>query len=422
MEALKTASKTTNAVSIGRQPVFDEKKRLWGYELFCVGRDLPDPVAPDDASVAVNVQSSAYASLHQIIDRGKHVIVDFNEKSILQDLPYALPPALATLRVAEDVCRTRSVMEALERLKSDGYQIMVDRFSGNPDCAALYGIANILSVETADSPEELLLEKLASARGFNASVLAARVQDQTRFRVCRQLGFSLFHGSFFKSPDYITVRKLSSNEVLRFQLLQFIESADCDFGRLAETIRADATISLRLLAFLNSAAFGVSQNVKSIPQAIALLGWHNVRKWLRVVLLTDMNQSKDQHELVLLSAQRGLFLGLLARDHDFWGLDPESVHLLGIFSLLDALMQLPMSEIVANLPIDNRMKAALCREAHNEYLPLLHVAQCLEEARWEDAENLILQLNLDGTKVRAAFQAAIDWSSELEALHSAKPA
>ena len=216
----------------------------------------------------------------------------------------------------------------------------------------------------------------------------------------------------------MTARMLSSNQVLRFKLLKLIEQDDPDINSLAESIQADATISYRLLAFLNSAAFAFSQTIKSIHQAIYLLGWSKIKNWLRVVLLTDMNQSKKSDELVLLSAQRGMFLELVARDHDFWGFDPESLHLLGIFSLLDALIGQPMTEIVTHLPLDNKMKSALCREPNNEYLPLLRLSQCLEEARWQEAEGMVQQLNLDSAKVRMAFQKSINWAGGLESLRS----
>jgi EAL and modified HD-GYP domain-containing signal transduction protein len=149
-----------------------------------------------------------------------------------------------------------------------------------------------------------------------------------------------------------------------------------------------------------------------------LLGWQKMKNWLRVVLLTDMSQSKDASELVLLSAQRGKFLELIARDHDFWGFDTDSLNLLGIFSLLDALLSIPMTEVVEYLPLENRLKAALCREPNNEYLPLLQLAQYFEEAKWEDAEKMIHQLNLDPKKVKSAFQTSIDWAGELATLHS----
>jgi c-di-GMP phosphodiesterase len=138
-----------------------------------------------------------------------------------------------------------------------------------------------------------------------------------------------------------------------------------------------------------------------------------------VVLLTDMNQSNDSKELVLLSAQRGMFLELVAREHDFWDFDPESLHLLGLFSLLDALLRLPMTEIIGYLPIEDKMKRALCREAQNEYLPLLRMSQCFEEAQWPEAEAMVQQLNLDRAKVNIAFQKSIEWARGLETLQSA---
>ena len=86
------------SVSIARQPIFDEKRRLWGYELFCVGSAETTPASfPEETSVAISVQSSAYVCLQQLTDSGKKVIVDFSEKNILENLPYALPPVLAAV-------------------------------------------------------------------------------------------------------------------------------------------------------------------------------------------------------------------------------------------------------------------------------------------------------------------------------------
>jgi EAL and modified HD-GYP domain-containing signal transduction protein len=415
--------KNSISVSFARQPVFDGKRRLWGYELFCVGNSESTPSGfPGENSVAIQVQSSAYMSLQQITGAGKKVIVDFSERSVLERLPYVLPPVLAAVKVPENVSRKPSVMESLARLKADGFLIVVGEFSGNAECALLYQLADILSIDIRTIESARLTALLAVAQSYTASLMAMRVYDPAQFQMCADTGFSLFHGPFFKSPDRMTVRKLSSNEVFRFNLLQFIETDDPDFGRLAAAIQADATISFRLLGYLNSAAFGFSQKIKTIQQAVALLGWRTVRNWLRVVLLTDMSQSKDAHELVLLSAQRGLFLELVARDHDFWGFDPEHLHLLGLFSLLDALLGMPMAEIVANLPLESKMKAALCRETHNEYLPLIQLVQCLEEARWDDSDRFIQQLNLDPAKIKAAFHTSVAWSSELESLQSEKSA
>src|SRR2546425_3344088 len=132
-------------VSIGRQPIFDKQRKLWGYELFCVGSEQTHSGFPVEESVAGNVQSSAYVCLQQITKAGKNVMVDFTEKSILENLPYVLPPNLATIRVLEHVGDSRTVLESLDRLKSDGYLLAVEGFSGNPACAPLYQLADIIS-------------------------------------------------------------------------------------------------------------------------------------------------------------------------------------------------------------------------------------------------------------------------------------
>ena len=415
----KTTDGESISVSLARQPVFDAQLRLWGYELVCVGGGgRPGFALPENENVALNVASGAYIGLQQILDRGRKVLVGFNEKSILDDLPYALPPVLAVVKVREKLGLQPSVSPILERLKSDGYLIAVTEFSADPAGDSLYRLADIFSLEVVGKGQAEMAALLDQTRLYGAQTLAQRVEDRPVLEFCQGVGFSLFHGPFFKAPEKITVRKLSSSEISRFNLLGIIEKDEPDLGRLAETIQADVAISFRLLSYLNSAAFGFPQKIKSIHQAISLLGWRKMKNWLRVVLLTDMSQRHDAPELVFLSAQRGRFLELIGREQNFWGFDPDSLHLLGIFSLLEAMLGLPMTEVVTYLPLENKLKAALCQEPNNEYLPLLELARHLEEANWTESEKTIQRLNLDPAKVRAAFQASVDWAGESATLHS----
>ena len=407
-------------VSIARQPVFDEKRRLWGYALLCVGSD-PTSLAglPEDDSVAVTVAGSAYIGLQQVVDRNKKVIVNFNEKTILDNLPYAWPAALTVVQVSEKTFLRPSVPDVLDQLSSDGYLIAVSDFSGDAVFEPLYRMTDIIGMDVFDRSKEVLAAAVAGTRSYDATLLAMQVQTPAQIDMCRELGFNLFHGPFFKLPDTITVRRLASNEAARLKLLNVIEQEEVDFERLAETIQADPAISFRLLSYLNSAAFGLRQKIKSIHQAITLLGWRKMKTWLRVVLLNDMSHGKEASELVMLAAQRGKFIEQIATAHAFWGFDPETLHLLGIFSLLDAMLGITMTEIVAYLPLDDKLKAALCGEPNNEYLPLLKLAQSFEEARWDDTQKMIRQLNLDSARVQAAFQTALDWAAEMAALNTA---
>jgi c-di-GMP phosphodiesterase len=408
------------SVSIARQPIFDEKRHLWGYVLICVGASGPMlavPAREDEA--AVGMASSAYMGLQHIVEHGKKVLVGFSEKSILHHLPYALPPGLTMVQVAQEVLGNPSVPGALAALKADGYALAIHGFNPADQFKDLYAMADVISLDVQGLTRPVLADQIGRARSYACGLLAMQVRDGAQFLMCRDLGFSLFHGAFFKLPDTVEVRKLTSNEAARFNLLHVLEQGEPDFDKLAEAIQADVSISFRLLTYLNSAAFGLRQKINSIHQAIALLGWRKMKNWLRVVLLNDMSQKADSSELMTVAVQRGKFLERIARDHDFWGFDPEILHLLGVFSLLDAMLGMPMTEIVKYLPLDAKLKAALCREPNNEYLPLLQLAQHYEEARWEDGEQMVQQLNLDSAKVHAAFQASVDWANGMATLHGA---
>ncbi len=409
----------SNIVSLARQPIFDEKRRLWGYALSCIGSAVQwSQGTAEMKNVAVEVATSAYMGLQQIVDRDQKILVPFNEKNILENLPYALPPSLTAIQVTEAIYQHPAVPKALEQFKIDGYLIAVSDFTADKASTALYDLADIISINVLGKTRQELEAQLKVALPHADIQLAVHVEDSARFAMCLDIGFNMFHGPFFKTPDTVTVRKLSTNEVSRFNLMQTIEQDEVDFEELAETIQNDASLSFRLLAYLNSAAFGMRQKIKSIQQAISLLGWRRMKNWLRVVLLNDVNQSSDAPELMVLAAQRGKFLEQIAHAYNYWGFDPESLHMLGIFSLLDTMLGIPMQEIIAYLPLDDKLKSALCRDPNNEYLPLLELVQYFEEGRWQEAGDMVYKLNMDEDKVKDAFQKAVHWADELRELHS----
>lgn len=400
---------STATVSIARQPIFNADRRLWGYELFCAGQGVPQ--VSDQA--VIDVAASAYMALQQILKQAHKIVLNFDEMEIIDNMPHALPPGLAVIQVDEQLFLRPNMPQMLSRLKSDGYLIAVKGFDGNRQFEPLYQLADIVGVDIAGRQKDEISSLRASIQGLNARLLARRVDGATQFDICRDAGVDLYEGAFFKQPDTITIHKMTSNKAARLTLLQRIESPDPDIDSLAEAIQTDAAISFRLLAYLNSAAFGLSQKIRSIHHAIRLLGWPKLKNWLRVVLINDMSEADTAADLLQVSAQRGKFLEMVATEHDFWGFDPDSLHLLGLFSLLDTMLETSMQEIVTFLPIENKLKGALRQDADNEYLPLLHLAQYVEEARWEEAEAMIKRLNLNHEKVMAAFNAAVDWADQL---------
>jgi EAL and modified HD-GYP domain-containing signal transduction protein len=404
MRANQNPATRSATVSITRQPIFDEKRRLWGYAL--VSREAP-------GSTAVNVVASAYMGIRQILKKGRKILVAFDEQGILDDLPYVLPPALAAVQVDEAVFLNPAVPGVLERLRADGYQIAVDGFSGGQAFRGLYQLADIIVLPDAETNPPAAVAFPSADHDTHARILARRVDDAIRFERCGQAGATLFEGIFFKHPDTVTLPRMTSNAASRRRLLPWIEQPNPDMADLAEAIQSDLVLSFRLLAYMNTEAFGFLHNIKSIHRAVRLLKWPRLKAWLQAVLLNDEVQPTNDSHVPARAARRGKFMELVAQSHDFWGFDPESLHLLGLLSLLDVHLGIAMNELVALLPIENKLKGALRGETNNEYLPLLQLARCVEDIACQQADIMMQRLNLDRRKVATALKGAAQWAERL---------
>jgi len=413
---MNKTEKSANLISIAfaRLSVFDIKKNLWGYELiYMPANGVKTTDSKQEEVITADLVSDTFITLEKIMDKKKKLMVNFSRQNLLDNLPYALPPGRTVVKLTDPANLPDSLIQVLEKLKESGYQIAITWTKDHNSCKAVFKLADIICLDISDMGLPNLMSIYRAAAPYDSQILANSVDDKTKFDICYKAGFSFFQGSFFKLPEDVSVKKVLSGTISRFQLMEAIEQKDPDFSKLAATIQADVAISFRLLSYLNSASFGFRQKIVSIKDAITMLGWQNLKNWLRVVLLTEVSQNRNASELIFLSAQRGKFLEQVGLDHDFWGVEPDSLFLLGIFSLLDALLNQPMNEITKYLPLADKLKDALCMEDNNEYVPLLKLSIYFEEARFDHSNNLTSQLGLDSVKVRQAYRGSIEWANQL---------
>ncbi len=399
-------------VTFARLPIFDGKKNLWGYELvyyFTDGEQASREITPD-------LMSGTALSLEQTIDREKNIMVNFSRQNLLDDIPYILPPGRTSIKIMDPGGLMPPHAQALTRLQQDGYQIAMPWVKDHGAFPVVFDQTDMICLDISNRVLPDLTDICGKAQSYSSRLLAQGVDDQTKFNICARAGFSFFQGSFFKQPENISVKRVLSGTISRFKLMEAIEQKDPDFSTLADTIQADVAISFRLLSYLNSASFGVRRKVDSIKDAITMLGWDNLKTWLRVVLLAEVSENRHASELIFLSAQRGKFLEQVGLSHDFWGFEPDSLFLLGMFSLLDALLNQPMIEIVKYLPLADKLKGALCLADNNEYVPLLKLARYFEEAAFEKSDAMIVQLGLDTLKTKQAYSNALVFANQLSQL------
>jgi EAL and modified HD-GYP domain-containing signal transduction protein len=338
------------------------------------------------------------------------IMVTFPAESVISDMPRAFLAERTVVGLPEYMAPSDQLVQALRSLYDDGYTIAVEKLSPLPLAPGLQDIIDIACIDLDMRDDESEALAASVRKGSTAPLLLAKnVEDTDRLEQAQRLGCTLFQGFFFQEPTTVSGRKVSSSEITRLKLFEIIEQEDPDFQALAATIESDVTLSYRLLTFLNSAAFSFSNTITSIRQAVVLVGWRQLKGWLRLVLLTDMAPPSKTQELCFLSAQRAKFLELSARSIGSAD-QADQLFMLGLFSLLEPMLDAPMADIVAYLPLEDDVQKALRRQG-GPLTPWLALSEVIEQSRWDQADDSMNRLGLDAEKVAEAYQQSIEWAN-----------
>lgn len=396
-----------------RQPIFDAEKRVFGYELLYRKSPLEKSANFSDKDVAtLSVISTALLASPEPDQVGKKICIHFSRESILSDVPSTLPPRTTVVELEPLKVLEPDFEAALKRVKQQGYTLALNHFLPGECDRKLVDLADIVFVDVLEKDEAQLKSMLDELSGCNCLLAAKRVEDDARFQLTRKLGFHLFQGFFFEKPVIVPGRKLPSNKITRLNIYRTLEKGDMDLEELTRNIESDVSISFRLLTFINSLAFGLRYKVSSIRHAILMLGWQQIKSWLWLVLLSDVMPSDKTSELPYLSSIRAKFLERASANHDSRDVAPDTLFLMGLFSLLEPMLDTPMRELVESLPLEEEVMAALCGE-RNIYSDWLEVAKCFENGDWARLDELTRALHLDPIKVASSYCEALVWAKAL---------
>lgn len=384
--------------------------QLWGYEL--LPQRLDGEVflyLSEEESASAAEAGDPCLTLRRVLDRGLCAVLPYEKYTILQELNFIAPPVQVALRVmAHQSPLSPTELSRLQLHKSQGHILIVDTGGVGWAQKPLLQMADIVAVDPTAMPAERLSSVCSELSRLDALKMAKRVNSLSALKMLSSLGFTHFCGTAHKAPVRRPNARLTAQESARLNIFNIIEKPNPDFDALAQSIQSDVAVSYKLMLHLNSAHFGLPQKVQSIRHAITLLGWSRVKTWLRVLLLADMAATPHKNELLCLAVQRGKFLELLAKQHPSLRLDPGEMFLLGAFSLLDAILGVPLQDILAKLPLRGRLQQALLGETDSIYWQLLHTAKMFEENNWTIQQ--VERLQLEHEKLTLIQFVASGWT------------
>jgi len=398
---------------IGRQPILDRSQKTYGYELLF--RDGPENAFnghdADQATMKVIDTSIGQMGIQRITG-GRRAFINFTRRLLLEDYGSLLPRDQVVIEILETITPDADITASCRRLKDAGYTLALDDFHYAPAYEPLLEIVDIIKVDLSASDDRERLHFAETYLPRNIKLIAERVETQAEFEQTKAMGYSYFQGYFFSKPVVLTAEKPPESKLARLQLLMEINRPEFNFNQAEEIIKHDPTLSVKLFRYINSAIFGMLREIKSIRQALTLLGEKNIRKWCTILVISSLADDKPP-ELLKQAIVRARFCELLAGSAGQTGADQE-LFMTGMFSLLDTMLDQAMPDLLADLPLSKAVKETLLGEP-TRFQDIFNLVIAFETGNWDQIETHANSLHIQSEVLPEFQQEAFAWADSISA-------
>ncbi len=389
---------------VARQPILDLHGKVHGYELLF--RNGAEAVFRGDGNLATRtmLDNTILYGLGKLTC-GLPAFVNCTAETLTGKLIHVLPSGMTVLEVLENLELTPELIGACRDLKVAGYRLALDDFMWKPGIEPLVELADYIKVDfslTDAGERRTLLQRLS---GFTLSLIAEKVETEAQFNQARNEGFTFIQGYYFCRPILLENRNVPSNRLSHLEILELLQNETIDLHKLTRLVKRDASLTYRLLRFINSPACAMRQEVRSVQAALMAVGEETFRRIARLAITSELNAGNPT-ELLRMAFVRGRFCELAA---EFCALDRTEQYLLGLLSLLPAMLRLPMRDLAPALPLREEIRQALVGDEIPEGA-LLGWLEGQERGDWGACDPIAERLELTGECLQRCYEEALTWA------------
>lgn len=390
------------SAAIARQAIHDRWTRVVGYELLLLGAGEPTASDEERTDGSVLVETLTGIGLNHVVGRQPaHVRV--TRRFLLDQHAFALPAERVVLEIDEPDPQDAALHVVLERLAESGYRISLVGDPRRPlPSPALTRIVDSVKLGVGDLDDAAIAAAADRFGPVTHTLIAAGVDTPARLEHCRAAGFQQFQGFFFCTPDVVRVRTPPTSRLAELQSLAGLYAQTVTFEEFERIIARDPGLSYRLICYLNSAFFNLPRNVASVREALMMLGMKAVRRWATLIALSA--DEDKPHELTVTALLRGRLCELIGRQRPSATAGADAFFTVGVFSVMDAMMDTPMERVLDALP--------LATETHDA---LLHRTGPMGDAlaavvAYERGDLATVERRLPGVPVAELYVHAVHWA------------
>lgn len=406
-----------DSIFLGRQPILDRQQNLVAYELLFRPGQVDSVQVTDNLNASANVLVNAYGQLGiQRVLGNQRGFINVNEELLLSDAILLLPHQHVVLELLESIVITPEIVQRCLELKQKGYHLALDDVTAIDErLESLLPVVNVAKVDVLALTDAAIEQLITRLKRWPVVPLAEKVESPARARLCMDLGFELFQGFFFAKPEIVSGKQIEPSNLLMLQLLSLIMQ-DGEIEKIEQLLKHQPSLSYNLLRMVNSVAGGLPQKVGSIKQAVMVLGYRQLQRWVQLLLYAANSSSGSNADALMQTAAiRGRLMELIAamdRPHDKSYQD--RAFMTGIMSLLDVLLGMDIQEVVDKLEMPEEMTRALLKLEGRLGQQLLLV-EASEKNDLIQVGKIIVDLGfLDISALAHAELSALEWAGQID--------
>jgi len=396
---------------IGRQPIMDLKQHIIGYELFFRhSADAESAVFEDEFKAYSSVLMNTIGGVDmQWLLGDKLAFINVNEAMLKSEFLELMPPKRTVLEVLRTVTPSDEIVARCQELRSQGFMIALDNPHLSESSKPLIQCADFIKIDVQTITLAEATKIFYQYSVDSVKMIAEKVETDKQFEDYKNIGFRKFQGFHFARPETFTATVINASFDSVLTLLNKV-SQDAENTEIEAGFKRDTALSFKLLRYINSVGFGLSCEIQSINHALTILGRKQLYRWLTLLMVTAGDNSTPS-ALMKTSITRGRLTELLGESY-FEKHDRDNLFIVGVFSLLDAILKMPMEKVLEKIQLPETVtEALLTREGI--YGPFLQLTEACEDANSEKILELAEFLQFDAKKVNDCHISALAWVETL---------
>ena len=392
-------------IFIARQPIYDRKLAVMGYELLYRSGNMDVAIFndADQASRDTILNSFLHIGIDNLVGSAL-AFINLPENFVINEALTPMFKEQSVLEILEDIEARPEVIDGIKRLKQEGYRIALDDFRHREKLDPFLELADFVKIDVSERKESEIQAEIDYLQGRNLKSVATKVETAEIHNACLEMGFDYFQGFFFCRPQLVKQRVMPANKLVVLNVLSKLQDPELDVKDLEAVLAQDITLSYKLLRYINSAAFSLRSEVESIRDAVVLLGLINIKHWISLILMSKVVENKPK-ELIVTALVRGKMCELLAKKYKP-DIAPQ-MFIIGLFSVLDALMDTPMIELLDTVILSMPIKLALL-DMEGEHGEIYQQVLFYDQHQWDKIDSSKFEIGV----LAEAYVASVQWADE----------